>query len=156
MGGRVVEVEEAAGSVDLAVGELQVVQALQRDEAVGARQARCVVLVGSGGPPGDAGVRPAGQGGRGSVEPEVGDRATQTRGVLVEVVEAAQRIDDERVLVLDVGRAAVAERASAGPGSEPCGRDVVDARELVQDSSGTPSTGDDARAYSLRGIRPAS
>jgi hypothetical protein len=99
--------------------------------------------------PGNAGEsRPACQRRAAALDAQVGKAVANARAVRFERRETTQRLDRERVLVLDLGRAAVRERGVAVPRREPARAEVVDALELGagQGSSGTPSRDDDAWA----------
>ena len=88
-----------------------------------------------------------------------GNAAAQRRGVAVERVDAPQRVDRDRVLVGDVGGAAGLE-ARALPAGAPARGQLVEGAALELDahrgsSSASPSSGEEACAYSRRGMRPA-
>jgi hypothetical protein len=66
--------------------------------------------------------------------------------MLLQRIEPEQGLVRQRVLVLDVRCATGRERLASSPGVQPGRRQVVDALDVAHDSSGTPSTGDDASA----------
>jgi hypothetical protein len=102
----------------------------------------------AGDAPGDARERGrAGERRAAALDPQVGKAAADAGAVLLERRDAAERLDRERVLVVDLGAAAVGEGGIAVPGREPARRQVVDPLQLCgQDSSGMPSRGEDACA----------
>ena len=81
------------------------------------------------------------------VDSEVGKRLAHVRSVCLKRVEPAQRIVRERILVLNVVRAAAVEWLVAHPRAQPGLHKITGRLQLaLHDSSGTPSIGDEASA----------
>ena len=97
----------------------------------------------------------------GGLDAQVGEGGAQRRGVAIERVDAAQRLDRDGILVGDVRGAAALEPGPL-PGGPPAGGELVEGAALELGGHGerlelaaSPSSGVDACAYRRRGIRPA-
>ena len=162
--GSVVEVEESARAAHCPVRQLDHVHAVERHEALARRQHRAeVTAVAAERPPGHARLGAAHEWRRRGLDPQVGERRAQAGGVAIESVDPAEGIHGHRVLVGDVRRAAGLE-ASTLPRRSPALGQLVDGGSLelrahgpsgLSSSSARPSSGEEARACSRRGIRPA-
>src|SRR3954447_12729689 len=122
-------------------------EAVKRDEAIGCRQRGHAVLVRADSPPRHAKEVAAGERWAGAVDSEIRKRLAHARGVRLERFDAAKGIVRERILVLDVVRAAALEWRLAHPRAQPGLHNVIRRLQLARhESSGTPSIGDEASA----------
>jgi hypothetical protein len=148
--GDVVEVVEPARAADVAVAQLEEVDAVKGHEAPARGQGADVAAVRSREPPGHAGVRAVDHRGTRVLEPDVGECGAHLLGVRGQRAEALDRVGHEWVLVQHLDAAAVPERLGrrgeprrAPALGEPAG---LACDELAHVSSGTPSVGVDGSA----------
>src|SRR4051794_33439945 len=156
LGGRVVEIEEAARPSHAAALELEVVQAVEGEEAVGGGQRAELALLRTDRAPWNAGKGSLADRLPGRLDAEVGEPLAQPIDVVAQCDRSLERLGRERVLVLHVEETAGSERRGSrlGPRLPPRPRQSVDARPgraglermRAHLSSGMPSVGVDASA----------